>query len=231
MDFQILAKGIALAGCAIGAGCSLIAGIGPGIGEGNAVAKALEAIGRQPECKGDVTSTMLLGCAIAETTGIYGFVTGLLLIFVAPGMFMNFLIKRFLFKPINEMLEKRRAAADAEITDAEAAKKEANAIKEEYEQNMQEAKAKANEILESARKTATLQSEKIVKEASEQAAALKNKAEKEIAQEKKKAVNEVKGEIGGIAMDIAGKVIEREINEKDHEKLIDEFISNVGEAS
>ena len=61
MDFQLLAKGIALAGCAIGAGCSLIAGIGPGIGEGNAVAKALEAIGRQPECKGDVTSTMLLG--------------------------------------------------------------------------------------------------------------------------------------------------------------------------
>ena len=57
-----------------------------------------------------------------------------------------YLIKRFLFKPINEMLEKRRAAADAEITDAEAAKKEANAIKEEYEQNMQEAKAKANEI-------------------------------------------------------------------------------------
>ena len=60
----------------------LIAGIGPGIGEGNAVAKALEAIGRQPEVKGDVTSTMLLGCAIAETTGIYGFVTGLLLIFI-----------------------------------------------------------------------------------------------------------------------------------------------------
>ena len=44
MDFQLLAKGIALAGCAIGAGCALIAGIGPGIGEGNAVAKALEAI-------------------------------------------------------------------------------------------------------------------------------------------------------------------------------------------
>ena len=90
-DFQFLARGIALMGCGIGAGCALIAGIGPGIGEGTAVAKALEAIGRQPECKGDVTSTMLLGCAIAETTGIYGFVTGLLLIFVAPGMFMNFL--------------------------------------------------------------------------------------------------------------------------------------------
>ena len=91
MDFEILAKGITLAGCAIGAGCALIAGIGPGIGEGNAVAAACQAIGRQPECKGDVTSTMLLGCAIAETTGIYGFVTGLLLIFLAPGMFMKFL--------------------------------------------------------------------------------------------------------------------------------------------
>ena len=82
---------IVLAGCAIGAGLDLIAGIGPGIGEGYAVGQALSAIGRQPECKGDVTSTMLLGCAIAETTGIYGFVTGLLLIFVAPGMFLGML--------------------------------------------------------------------------------------------------------------------------------------------
>ena len=82
---------IVLAGCAIGAGLALIAGTGPGIGEGYAVGQALSAIGRQPECKGDVTSTMLLGCAIAETTGIYGFVTGLLLIFVAPGMFLGML--------------------------------------------------------------------------------------------------------------------------------------------
>ena len=84
-------KAIILAGCAIGAGLALIAGIGPGIGEGYAVGKACEAIGRQPEAKGDVRSTMLLGCAIAETTGIYGFVTGLLLLFVAPGMFIGML--------------------------------------------------------------------------------------------------------------------------------------------
>ena len=90
-DFQVLARGIALAGCGIGSGLALIAGIGPGIGEGNAVAKACEAIGRQHECKGDVTSTLILGVALSETTGIYGFVTGLLLMFVAPGMFMNYL--------------------------------------------------------------------------------------------------------------------------------------------
>lgn len=57
----MLEKAIILAGCAVGAGLALIAGIGPGIGEGYAVGKACEAIGRQPECKGDVTSTMLLG--------------------------------------------------------------------------------------------------------------------------------------------------------------------------
>lgn len=142
-----------------------------------------------------------------------------------------YLIKRFLFKPINEMLDKRREMADAQIRDAQKAKEEASAIREEYEQNMAEAKTKANEILTSAQKTASLQSEEILHEAAKQAAALKEKAEKDIAQEKRKAVNEIKDEIGGMAMEIAGKVIEREISETDHKKLIDEFIANVGETS
>ena len=86
-----LAIGIILGACALGAGCAMIAGIGPGIGEGNAVAKACEAIGRQPECKGDVTSTMITGCVIAETTGLYGLVIAILLIFVAPKQFVNIL--------------------------------------------------------------------------------------------------------------------------------------------
>ena len=104
-------------------------------------------------------------------------------------------------------------------------------MKAEYEQNMADAKNKANEILTSAQKTASVQSEEMLKEAAAQAAAIKAKAEKDIAQEKRKAVNEIKDEIGGMAMDIAGKVIEREISEEDHKKLIDEFIANVGEAS
>ena len=87
-----LAIGIILGGCAIGAGLAMIAGVGPGIGEGNAVAKACEAIGRQPECKGDVTSTMITGCVIAETTGLYGLVIAILLIFVAPKQFVNILL-------------------------------------------------------------------------------------------------------------------------------------------
>ena len=142
-----------------------------------------------------------------------------------------YLIKRFLFKPVNEMLEKRKALADAQIREAEKAKADADAIKTEYEQNMKEAKEKANEILTTAQRTAALQSEEVLKEAASQAAALKSKAESDIAQEKRKAVNEIKYEIGGMAVEIAGKVIEREISEEDHAKLIDEFIANVGEAS
>ena len=87
-----LAIGLILACCALGAGiCMGIGAIGPGIGEGNAVSKACEAIGRQPESKGDVTSTMLFGCAIAETTGLYALIIAILLIFVAPNMFVNIL--------------------------------------------------------------------------------------------------------------------------------------------
>lgn len=77
-------KAIVLAGSAIGAGLAMIAGIGPGIGEGYAAGKACEAIGRQPESKRQVTSTLILGCALAETTGLYGFVVALILMFVNP---------------------------------------------------------------------------------------------------------------------------------------------------
>jgi len=82
-------RALVLMGCAVGAGLSMIAGIGPGIGEGYAVGKACEAIARQTEQKGSVTTTMLMGCAVAETTGLYGLIVGLLLIFVAPGLFLK----------------------------------------------------------------------------------------------------------------------------------------------
>ena len=80
----MLEQAIVLGSSAIGAGIAMIAGIGPGIGEGYAVGKACEAIGRQPEAKGEVQSTMLLGCAVAETTGIYSFIIALILVFANP---------------------------------------------------------------------------------------------------------------------------------------------------
>ncbi len=141
------------------------------------------------------------------------------------------IFKKFLLKPIKQVIADRKAKADSEIADAQKLRTEAEAMKAEYEQNLQNARTEANQIVATAQKTATARSEEIVGEARAQVAALKQKAEADIAQERKKAVNEVKDEIGGIAMEIASKVVEREISEKDHKDLIDEFIKNVGEAS
>ena len=87
-----LAIGIILGCCALSAGiCMGVGAIGPAIGEGGAVAKSCEAIGRQPESKSAVTSTMIMGCAITESTGIYSLVIAILLIFVAPNLMVNVL--------------------------------------------------------------------------------------------------------------------------------------------
>ena len=141
------------------------------------------------------------------------------------------IFKKFLLNPVKNVIAERKAKADSQIADATKLRTEAEAMKAEYEQNLQNARAEANQIVARAQKTATARGEEIVGEARAQAAALKQKAEADIAQERKKAVNEVKDEIGGIAMEIASKVVEREISEKDHKDLIDEFIKNVGEAS
>lgn len=139
--------------------------------------------------------------------------------------------KKFLLQPVKKVIAERKAAADSEIANAQKLREEAESMKAEYEQNLQNARAEANQIVASAQKTAALRSEELLGEARAQASALKQKAEADIAQERKKAVNEVKDEIGGIAMEIASKVVEREIREADHKDLIDEFIKNVGEAS
>lgn len=72
-------------GCsAIGAGIAMIAGLGPGIGQGIAASRGVEAVGRNPGAKSDITSTMLLGQAVAETTGLYSLLIAFLLLFVKP---------------------------------------------------------------------------------------------------------------------------------------------------
>ena len=141
------------------------------------------------------------------------------------------IFKKLLLNPVKKVIAERKAKADSQIADAEKLRTEAEAMKAEYEQNLQNARTEANQIVAAAQKTAAARSEELMGEARAQAAALKQKAEADIAQERKKAVNEVKDEIGGMAMEIASKVVEREIKETDHQDLIDEFIKNVGEAS
>ncbi len=77
-------KAIVLGASAIGAGLAMIAGLGPGIGEGICGSKAVEAVGRQPEASGIVTRTMIIGDALAETTGLYSLLIAILLMFANP---------------------------------------------------------------------------------------------------------------------------------------------------
>ncbi|MEG0229238.1 MAG: ATP synthase F0 subunit C [Oscillospiraceae bacterium] len=78
------ARAIVLAASALGAGIAMIAGLGPGIGQGFAAGKATEAVGRQPEAKSAILQMMLIGCGVAESTGIYSLVIAILLIFANP---------------------------------------------------------------------------------------------------------------------------------------------------
>ena len=165
------------------------------------------------------------------------------LITVDPGTFLAqicnlfiqlIILKKLLLEPVKKVLSERKAKADSQIADAQKLRADAAAMKAEYEQNLADAKAAANEIVTSAQKTAAARSEEMLNEARTAAAQIKQKAEADVALEKKKAVNELKDEIGGIAVEIASKVVEREISEKDHAALIDEFIENmqnVGDAS
>ncbi len=84
MNDMLLAKAIVMGASALGAGIAMIAGIGPAIGQGYAAGKGAEAVGRQPEAQGEITRTMLLGQAVAETTGIYSLIIALILVVANP---------------------------------------------------------------------------------------------------------------------------------------------------
>lgn len=140
-----------------------------------------------------------------------------------------FLFKKFFWNKIMAILDQRRDAADKAITDAQAARSEAMTIKETYEENMRKARVQADDILSNAQRNATARSEEIIGQAQQQAAQLKLKAAADIEMEKKKAINDAKNEISGLAMAIAGKVVERELNEADQAQLIDRFIEELGD--
>lgn len=142
-----------------------------------------------------------------------------------------YLIKRFLFKPVHEILAKRQEKTDAELNQARNAREEAEKARTEYESSIRDARGEAGRILEKAEKDAKTRAESITVEAQQYVAALRAKAEEDVRAERQRALNEVKDEIGGLAMDIAGKVVEREIHEAEHKALIDDFLRRVEEAS
>ncbi|MBR7083144.1 MAG: F0F1 ATP synthase subunit B [Clostridia bacterium] len=151
-----------------------------------------------------------------------------ILISLANLVIIFLILRKILFKSVKKTLDTRRAQIDKLYDDAGAAKAEAEGEKQLYDEKLAGAKEEAEGILYAARERADRMSEEIVSDANEKAAQRVKKAEEEIAQEKKKAMSELKNDVSALSVDIAEKIIEREIDEKDHGELIDKFIADMG---
>lgn len=139
--------------------------------------------------------------------------------------------RKFLFTPVHNMIESRQKEIDQLYADAEKAKTDARELRSEYEAKISGVRQEADRVIKTATESANAMSANIVADARTQAEQIKNRAHNEIEIERRRAFEGMKDELSGIALDIASQVIEREVNEKDHEAFIDEFIKNVGEAS
>lgn len=153
------------------------------------------------------------------------------LIFTWGNLLILFLLmKKFLFKPVRKMMLDRENEVKELYDDAERSKSDAEALKEDYENKLSSAKNEADEIIKNASRSAALKSEEIIAEAHNTAAGIIERADKQIEAEKKNAENELKNEVSELAVSIASKVIEKEIDEKKHKELIDSFIEKMGDA-
>ena len=152
-----------------------------------------------------------------------------ILVSFANLLILFLVLKRFLFKPVQRMFDTRKKQVDDLYAEADRNRTDAVSMKREYEAKMASAREEADGLVRSAVQTAQKRGDAIVAEASSQASHLKQKAAEEIAQEKQQMLRDVRGEISDIAVSIAGKVVERELNSQDHRDFVDEFIRNVGE--
>ena len=141
------------------------------------------------------------------------------------------LVRKFLWKRVMAVLDARQKEIDGIYDAAGKDRVEAAQLKQTYTERMSGAREEADRLVRNAVDTAQNRGDAIVKEAQAEAAHMKQKAESEIEQEKRKAYSELMGEISGMAADIAGRMVEREINAEDHRQLVEEFIKSAGDAS
>lgn len=139
------------------------------------------------------------------------------------------LFKHFLYKPVRKVLDKRKAAIDTQYSEAEDAKQSALKDKEIYEQKLKGAQDEADEMIKSAASAADKRSAKIIDDAKNKADGIIRQAHGEIELERKKAAEDIKHEIADVSTLLTEKMLEREINEKDHRDFIDSFIEGIGE--
>ena len=140
-----------------------------------------------------------------------------------------FVAKKFLFGPVMKIIADRQQEIDGMYEAAGNAQQEAENLRAEYQQKLSAAQQTSERLVKEAVTRGQAREEEIIRKANEEAAAIMDKASADIAMEKKKAINDAKNEISGLAVAIAGKVVERELNEADQAKLIDRFIDELGD--
>ncbi len=151
-------------------------------------------------------------------------------LFTLLNMVITFLIlKKFLFKPVNKMIGDRQKEIDDIYSEAEKTKAEAEQMKADYDGHLLQAKSTSDEIIQTARQEAFRQSEEILHQARSEAEDIRDKAMSDVELEKKKAVNEVKDDISRLALEIAEKVVERELDASDEDRLFEEFLEKMGD--
>lgn len=151
-------------------------------------------------------------------------------LFTLLNLVLTFLIlKKFLFKPVNKMIDDRQKEVDDIFAEAEDAKQKAETMRADYDRKLAEAKETSAQIVSDATREANRRSDEIIRQAKADADALRDKAGTDIALERKKALNDVKGDISRIALDIAEKVVERELNAADQDRLIERFLRDMEE--
>lgn len=139
------------------------------------------------------------------------------------------LMRKYFFGPVKAMLDSRAAKIDDSFKQAEEANTTANALRNQYEESLKSARSEANSIVAAAQKRANEQADDIIRAANEKSMEISKKAQAEILREKTKALNEIKDEIGSLAVELAAKVVEKDINQQDHERLITGFIQELGD--
>ncbi len=142
-------------------------------------------------------------------------------------LILTLIVKRFLFKPVKKIVDARRAAIDGDYAQAAAAREEAEESRRNYEAAMAAAKQTAAQVIADATRTAEHRSGEIVAEARQRATEIRRQAESDAVLERKKAEDEMKHEIADVSARLTGKLLEREINEEDHRKLIDSFLNDL----
>jgi len=136
---------------------------------------------------------------------------------------------KFLWKPVMKMIEDRQKEIDDAYTEADRAQKQASQLRREYEDKLSNADQTGERLIKEAIARGQAREEEILRQANSEADAIRQKAAADIAQQKRKAINDAKDEIAGLAMDIAGKVVGRSLEDKDQAALVDEFIANLGD--